>query len=353
MKLHRLLAAVRDHWVVFVGLVAVAALIIAVDPAKVGRAVAGADLRAIAAMLPVVLLLYFFHGVAWSIALRGIGAPVGRRQAVRVTFISQAFVVLPGGDLWRVPIVRSESGEHLNAGAIAATVVFDNLVYFFVLTFAMVPAAVVSPVVRVPLAIALAPQLSIFVILLWPALYNRLAGWTGRQGLFRRFEPQLLVLGPSFQRLVRPRTLVPVVMVDLVCAVLANGLFGLGVYAVHATGVSVQQIAFTYATGQILSGLAVVPAALGAYEGMMTGMMAIQGVAPAAAAAAALLYRLVNDVLMALLGLAIAFAIDREYLRSLRGPAGPGAPQQVAGGSNGPVPADVPGIASSSKEVDV
>ena len=41
-------------------------------------------------------------------------------------------------------------------------------------------------------------------------------------------------------------------------------------------------------------------------------------VAPAAAAGGALLYRVVNDVLMALLGLAIAFVFDREYLRAFR-----------------------------------
>ena len=60
------------------------------------------------------------------------------------------------------------------------------------------------------------------------------------------------------------------------------------------------------------------PGALGAYEGMMTGAMALQGVAPAAAAGGALLYRVVIDVLMALLGLAIAFAFDREYLQAFR-----------------------------------
>jgi uncharacterized membrane protein YbhN (UPF0104 family) len=316
MKRRQMLTVLRDHWVVFVGLVAVAALIIAVDPIKLSHALVAANTVALAVMIPVVLLLYAFHGVAWWIALRGLNIPVGLRQALKVTFISQAFDLLPGGDLWKVPIVRSEDGTHLNVGVVAAAVIFDDLVYYFVLTFAMVPAAVALPAVRAPLAIALLPQLAIFVILLTPQFYDPLAGWIAGLRPFRGFATQLESLGPSFRRLVTVRTVIPIVTVDAICSLLAIGLYGLAVTAVHATGVSIDQIAFTYATGQVVSGLTVLPAALGAYEGMMTGLLAVQGVAPAVAAASALLYRVINDVLMALIGLAVAFLVDREFLSS-------------------------------------
>ncbi|MDQ6877312.1 MAG: hypothetical protein M3082_06370 [Candidatus Dormibacteraeota bacterium] len=46
----------------------------------------------------------------------------------------------------------------------------------------------------------------------------------------------------------------------------------------------------------------------------MTGFMAAQGVGLAAAAAAALIYRAVNDVLMALLGLILALVTNRDVL---------------------------------------
>ena len=95
-------------------------------------------------------------------------------------------------------------------------------------------------------------------------------------------------------------------------------LFALGLAAVHATGIDVPHIAYTYAASQVVTNLTVLPGALGAYEGMMTGAMALQGVAPAAAAGGALVYRVINDVLMALVGLGIAFAFDREYLRAFR-----------------------------------
>lgn len=317
----RVLSGLRENWIVSVGLVAVAALVIAVDPAKLGRDLANADRLVVLLMLPTVLILYLLHGVAWWIALRGIRAPVGLRQAISISFISQAFDLLPGGDLWRVPIVKSEHGERLEAGRVAATVVFDDLVYFFVLTFAMVPAVLRSPMFGLLLGAALLPQLTIFGILLWPRLYDFLARKVGQIGLLRRFEPQLMLLGPAFRELITPRTLVPIVIVDAGCAVLATGLFGLSVTAVHATGFSFQQIAFTYASGQVLAGLTSLPAALGLYEAMMTGFMAVQGVAPAAAAAASFMYRAINDVLMAIIGLGVAFVFERKNLTDLIHPA--------------------------------
>jgi uncharacterized membrane protein YbhN (UPF0104 family) len=235
---------------------------------------------------------------------------------VRVTFISQAFDLLPGGDLWRVPIIRSEGTRSLNSGRVAASVIFDDLVYFFVLTMAAVPAALIEPAIRLPLALALIPQLVIFACLLQPSLYAALAGRIATWRIARRFHESLLVLGPAFRQLVRVKILVPVLLLDGVCVGLATTLYWLAVNAVHTNNLSVSQIVFTYAVGQVVSGLSVVPAALGIYEGVMTGLMALQGAAPASATAAILLYRLVNDFLMALVGLGVAVGVDRGYLRA-------------------------------------
>ena len=204
--LRRVGARLRAHWITLAGLAAVIALIVAVNPGKVAHDLAGAAVGLLAWMLPVVLLLYVMRGVSWSIVLRGARQHVGLEQAIRVTFISQAFVFLPGGDLWRVPIVKTDGGGPTNAGIITATVVFDDLIYLFVLTFAMVPVVVRSPVLAIPLAIALVPQLIIFAILLSPSLYQWLARRVGRMRLFRRFHNELDLLGPTFRTMRRARS---------------------------------------------------------------------------------------------------------------------------------------------------
>jgi uncharacterized membrane protein YbhN (UPF0104 family) len=326
VALRRLLTPLRDNWVVLVGLIAVAALVIAVDPVKLGRALADANPWFVLLMVPVVFVLYALHGVAWWIALRGVRVAIGLRQAVTVTFVSQVFDFLPGGDLWRVAIVKSESQQPLDPGVVAASVVFDNLVYFFVLTFAMVPDVFRAPLLAVPMAIAIVPQLAIFSILLHRPLYDALLNLITRGRFAKRFRPQLLLLGPAFRQLATPSVAVPIVIVDAGCALLATTVFGLAVAAVHASGFGFQQVGFTYASGQVLAGLTVLPAALGAYEGMMTGMMAVQGVAPAAAAAAAFIYRAINDVLMAIVGLGVAVIFQRENLKTLMHPNAPAIP---------------------------
>ena len=295
---------IRRYGLTAVGLGGVVALVIAVNPGEVRRALAGADAPALAAMPAVVLALYLAHGAAWWLALRGARLRVGLGRAIRTVLMSQAFDVVPGGDLWRVPIVAGEEGESMpSAGVLTATVVFDDLVYFFVLSAAMLPAGLRFGELRAPLALALLPQVLIFTLLLWPRAYDRVAGVVARMPAVRDYRSHIAVLGPSFRRLMHPRTLLPVILVDAVCAGLAVALYWLALIAVHAPGVGLQRAAFTYAATQVLSGLTVLPGAVGAYEALSTGVLAAQGAPPASAAAAALLYRVVNDLLMALLGL--------------------------------------------------
>jgi len=320
---HRLWIGFRGHWVTLLGVAAVAGLVVAVNPGSVALALDHASTVLLVVMLPVVLTLYWVRGVTWYVIVRAAGQPVRFAQAIRITFISQMFVFLPGGDLWKVPLVKLEEGDGTDAGVLTGTVVFDDLIYLFVLTFAMVPVVVGTPVLSIPLAVALLPQLAIFAILLSPSVYGALAGRVGKLRPFRRFRRELDLLGPAFRSLVHVRTVLPVVALDAIAASLSISLFALALASVHGTGSDLLHVAFTYSASQVVTNLTVIPGALGAYEGMMTGAMALQGVAPAAAATGALLYRLGNDVLMALIGLVVAVVYDREHLLSLGRSGGP------------------------------
>jgi glycosyltransferase 2 family protein len=313
----------RGHWVTIVGVAAVAGLVVAVNPGKVALALSHASPLLLVAMLPVVLSLYLIRGVTWFVVVRAAGQPVGFGQAIRITFISQMFVFLPGGDLWKVPLVRLEKGGRVDTGILTGTVVFDDLIYLFVLTFAMVPLVIGAPLLSIPLAVALLPQLVIFAILLSPSVYGALAGRVGNLRPLRRFRSELEVLGPSFRSLVRIPTTLSVIALDALAASLSISLFALALASVHGTGSDLLHVAFTYSASQVVTNLTVIPGALGAYEGMMTGAMALQGVAPAAAATGALLYRIGNDVLMALIGLAVALVYDRQHLLAIGRTGGP------------------------------
>lgn len=298
----------QSHWAVLLGAAAVAGLVLAVGPRKMASALDAADPRLLALMLPCALVLYLAHGVAWWAALRAAGADVGLRQTVQVTYASQALVFLPGGDLWRVPLLK-HSRVPVAAGTVAGAVVFDDLSYLLVLTVAMVPAVVIQPSLWPPLLAVLAPQACLLTILTWRRPHDWLLARVRVLPGMDRFGGGLEQIGPTFRLIAASRRLPAILALQLVCSALAVTLFGLGLAAVHAR-IPAAHLAYTYAGGQVAASIAVFPAALGAYEGLMTGLLAVQGVAPAVAAVAALLYRFVNDVLLAVAGLLVAGAAD-------------------------------------------
>ena len=289
-----------------------------VGPAKVGHALASADPADLALMLPCALLLYLFHGLAWWLALRATGTGVSAGEAIEATYASQALVLLPGGDLWRVPILRRRRPDTAG-GVVTGAVVFDDVTYLAMLTCAMLPALVGQPHLWPFFAALALPQALLILLLLWPRPQRWVLGRVGGLPILRGLTDRLQDIGPSFRLVARSRLVPLILALQVVCALLAVALFGLGLAAVRAA-VPPLELSFTYAGGQVAASIAVIPAAVGAYEGLMTGLLAIQNVPAADAAVAALLYRFFNDVVMAVVGLAVAGAAE------LGRPAGPHLP---------------------------
>ncbi len=298
-------AAVRHHWTTVLGAGALAALVIAVDPRKVLAAFDQADLKLLVLMIPCAFAIYAFRSITWWIELQFLRLGVSFADAVVVTFISQLFVFLPGGDLWRVPIVRTQVSVPVEAGIITGAVVFDDLLYFFVLTLIMGVTMGSSLLLIIGFAALLVPQCIVFGILLSKRVFTFLSEAVLRWKALSRFSPYVRSIGPTFRMLAQPRLIVQVMCIDAVAAGCAVLLFYLGLAAVHAN-VSFGHTAAVYAFGQVSSNYTVIPGALGVYEGLMTALIAVQGVSPALAAVGALLYRAANDVLMAVVGLAVA-----------------------------------------------
>ena len=297
--------AVRHHWTTVLGIGALVALVVAVDPHKVLSAIHQADPRLLLLMVPCVVAIYAFRSITWWIELRFLGLGVSFTDAVIVTFISQLFVFLPGGDLWRVPIVKTQVRFPVESGIIAGVVVFDDLLYFFVLTLIMGVTMGKSLFLVIGFRALLVPKCIVFGILLSQSVFTFLSEAVLRWRWVSHFGPYVRSIGPTCRRLARPRIILQVICIDTVAASCAALLFFLGLAAVHAH-VSFAKTAAVYAFGQVSSNYTVIPGALGVYEGLMTALIAVQGVSPARAAVGALLYRATNDVLMAVVGFGIA-----------------------------------------------
>ena len=195
---------------------------------------------------------------------------------------------------------------------------FDDLLYFFVLTLIMGVTMGRSLLLVIGFLALLVPQCIVFGILLSRRVFTLLSEAVLRWHRMDRLAPYVRSIGPTFRMLARPRIIVEVLAIDAVAALCAVLLFYLGLAAVHAH-VSFAHTAAVYAFGQVSSNYTVIPGALGVYEGLMTALIAVQGVSPALAAVGALLYRAANDVLMAVVGLAIALITGHLHSLAERG----------------------------------
>ncbi|HZU17717.1 MAG TPA: lysylphosphatidylglycerol synthase transmembrane domain-containing protein [Candidatus Dormibacteraeota bacterium] len=325
----------RAHWLLVLGLGALGGLVVAVDPARLVRALADADRGLLALMLPCVLAHYVFRSLAWRVGLRRIGVRVGVVRAAVLTLAAQSLVFLPGGDLWRVPVLTRMEGSRRDQGELASTVVFDDLVFWLLLTLALIPALLGTPELGMVVVGILLGEAAIVALLLWPAGYAFAVEVAGRVPAVRHLRPQLRQLGPAFRRLANPRTLAATALLDAVAALLAFGLFRLALMAVHVREVDFVEAAFVYALGHLFAGLSMLPAGLGVYEGTLTGLLVLQGVDPASAAAAALLYRGFNDLLMGMAGLPVVMVLDRARPGSSRPGVGREAAREVRPAADG------------------
>ena len=107
----------------------------------------------------------------------------------------------------------------------------------------------------------------------------------------------------------------PVLVLNVVATLLTYLLFYLALHAIGVTHVSLLAAVFVLALSYVLAGFSFIPGGLGAFEGLLTVLMATNGVPVASGAAAGLLYRAYNDGLMAALGAGVGIWVRRGESR--------------------------------------
>ncbi len=308
----RLMRLLRDQWLGVAALVAVAGLVLAVDPRKLVGVLSGVDPRVLLAMAPCVILVYVLRALAWQGLLARAGIRATTRAAIAATFAGQALIFLPGGDLARAGLLEHDPADGRSTADLMGTLVFDNVLYAALVTIAMAPVLLVLPQLTGVVAAAAAVEVAAILFFAWPQGYAWAVSLVTRLPGLRRYVEGFHVIGPTFRLLLHPATVLRAAVFDGAAVLTSLFLFELALHAVRVTHLSLAKAAFAFAAGHILSGATLLPAGLGAYEAILTGFLATQGIAPPTGAAAALLYRGFNDVLMALVGLFVGVAIRRR-----------------------------------------
>lgn len=293
---------IRRYWAELFAAVSLIALIVGVNPLNLGHVFGSIDWRIALLMVPVVLALYLCRGIAWLIALRSVGEHVGFVQTQVIELAGQVMIVLPMGDLARVAMVRNTDREH-GVGTLTATVAIQELLFMLFVSFGALPRLAEKPGVALIMIATMLAFLSVFVILLWGAAYERAVQLVEHVKSLRRFDRQLHEIRPAFVRLCKPRNFIPIACFQALAALLSFLLFFLSMRSIGLNSVSYINAVFVLGVSYTFGAISFLPMGIGAFEGLLTVILLTLGIPPAVGAATGLIYRGYNDVLMAFIGL--------------------------------------------------
>lgn len=96
----------RHHLPETAAIAGLVALIVAVNPGKLGATFGRMDWRFALVMVPVTLASYLLRGLAWWVALHRIDVRLTLRRTLAIELAGQVMVSLPLGDLTRIAMVR-------------------------------------------------------------------------------------------------------------------------------------------------------------------------------------------------------------------------------------------------------
>lgn len=295
-----------------IGVVAVVALVLGIDPTAFRKAVTHFDLALLAPIVAVSLAYYFLQGLRWHQLLRDIGVPLRWQDTVLINYAGQATALLPLGELTRAVLASEATGTEF--GSIVATVTVQELVYTMVLIAFGVPGLLALPHAAAGVAVALALTVFIFVALTWCPAYRWLRLGVAHTPLLRRFVYDVDRLHNDVKVLMHRRDTLTGSWISALQAAGTITAFWMVAQALAPGQLSWRDAAFVYAISNIAGALSLIPGGIGAYEASVVGLLVGVGLNPGAAAAVALVQRLADKGLATTLGFA-AYAAARRRLR--------------------------------------
>jgi glycosyltransferase 2 family protein len=296
-----------------VGLAALAALIVGVDPRRLGEALSRFRLELLPLVLAASAGAVVLQGVRWHFLLRELGLPFRMRDSVLLSVAGQAITaILPLGDLTRVIFV-TEADPDADFGPVAATVTIQELTYTLLLVLMALPGVLElhqSPAVVVVTVLGIA---WVVVILTVPPVFHAVHVVVGRTPLINRFLGQIDELQRETVVLLhRPDTLAWTTL-DLARAVLTAASFWLILQGLDPGAIDWWQSAFVLAVSYVGGAVSLIPGGAGANEATTVGALLLLGLPAYLAVAAAILQRLVITGTATVMGLGAYVVASRRY----------------------------------------
>ncbi|MHB1527112.1 MAG: lysylphosphatidylglycerol synthase transmembrane domain-containing protein [Candidatus Dormibacteria bacterium] len=294
-----------------IGLAGIAALILVINPAKLGSALEHFNLLLVPAIVACSLGYYVLQGVRWQFLLRDVGARMPMGETVLLNLAGQVTTLLPLGELTRV--VLAARAARVSFSDVLATVTVQELIYGLLLVVVAVPGLFefhLTP--AIPVAALLVALLALAVLTV-PSIFCGLHNVMSRiLGLRRLLDPLDELRAESAGLLHRAGT-VGWSLISLVQVAAMTTAFFLVVSALDPGALTWPEAASLYAVASIAGAISLIPGGLGASEATFAGLLIVVGLPPADATAVALMQRLADQGVATVSGLFAFWIARRRY----------------------------------------
>ncbi len=291
-----------------IGVAAIAAVILFLNPSRVGSALTHFRLIFILPIIVLSVAVYLLQGLRWHFLLRDVGAHLRLRDTLLVNMAGQTITALvPLGDLTRAAFASTASGTDF--GSIAATVTVQELSYTLVLILAALPAILAlgyGLAAVVPVAIGIA---AIVIVLTVSPIFCRAHNLVAHIPFLNRLLPAIRELQAQTVVLLHRPDALALTVLDAARAVVAVTVFWLVLAGLHPGHIGWWQAAFVLTLATLGGAVSLLPGGVGANEATVAALLIFLGVDYGDAGAAAIIQRTLSTGLSLVLGLSAYWAI--------------------------------------------
>jgi len=292
-----------------IGLAAIVALILVINPRQFGSDVRRFSIVAVPFAVLLSLTYYLVQGVRWHFLLRAVGVKLPLGDSVLLNIAGQSTGLLPLGELTRAVLVAEVGPAEL--GAVVATITVQELIYTLFMIAAAIPGAFEHRAWGGAVVAALFFTVTVFVMLTVPRVFTVIRSVVRHVPGLRRFGPDIEELRRETVVLLRrPDTYLWSVL-SMFGVLIAITLFWLVVHSIDPHLLTWPEAAFVYAVSHIAGAVSLLPGGLGAYEASIAGLLVASGASFQIGATIAVLHRVADKGVATVAGM-VAYLIARR-----------------------------------------
>ena len=294
-----------------IGLAGIAAVVLFLNPARVGSALEHFQLAFIAPIVLLSVLVYILQGIRWHFLLTDVGTKLRLRDTILINLAGQTITaIVPLGDLTRAAFASSADGTDF--GTVAATVTVQELSYMLWLILSALPAILalgygLAAVIPVAAGIAL-----IVVVLTVSPVFCRFHNLVAHIPFLNKLLPAIDELQQETSTLLHRPDALALSVLDAARVVVAVTTFWLVLYGLEPGRIGWWQSAFVLALATIGGAVSLIPGGVGANEASVAALLILLGFDAGSAGAAAIIQRGLMTGLSLILGFASYALINKR-----------------------------------------